>query len=241
MDIPAVKPRALLQETIDLVKAFPIPLLLPLAVLGLIGGAGDNSGNAWSPGGAPMDMIPYYAILGLIGLVVLIVLFLANSFAALMTTKAAFAASMQRRQLDFGAAFAEATPLFVPSIGTFLLWFVLVIVGLVLLVVPGIIVLTGLLPLVAVICAEGTQGVDAIKRAWALTNGHKLDLFVSGLIVGVVSAIASILLSWIPLIGGALSGIVSGVTGAIYLVIGTLAYQHLRREATRQPAVVNLS
>lgn len=234
MDTPAVKPGALLQETYDLVKAHPIALLVPLAILGLIGGLGSGRQTAFSMRGSPMDLIPFAGFLGLLGIVVAIALFLANCFAALMTTKAAFAASLQHRNLDFAAASAEAGPLFVASIGTFLIWLLVVIVGFILLIVPGFIALTGLLPLVAVISAEGTQGVDALKRAWALTTGHKLDLFWSLLIVGLANFVASLILGFIPVIGGALSGIVNGVAFAVYLVIGVLAYQHLRREATHQ-------
>lgn len=242
MDNPALRTGSLLEETWSLVRAHPVSLLLPFVVLGLIGGSGRRGPTyRYAPGTPPLELLPFYAFLGLVGLVVVVLLFLAYVAATLMTTRAAFVATQQNRDLDFGEQHRETRSLFVPTIGTTLLWLLAVVVGFILLIVPGFIVLTALLPWTAVVVAESRSGVDALRRAWDLTRGHRWSLFLTILVMGILSIVASALVGWIPLVGGALSGAVSGAFLAASVALSVLAYEHLRREPTHAAAVVNPS
>ena len=54
-----------------------------------------------------------------------------------------------------------------------------VIIGFILLIVPGIMAAIGLMLYAFVVAEEPTLRVtDVLKKAWAITNGHKMDLFV---------------------------------------------------------------
>jgi uncharacterized membrane protein len=51
-------------------------------------------------------------------------------------------------------------------------------IGFLLLCVPGYIVEFGLWPFAFVIVDQKLGGIDALKKAWAMTTGHKLSIFV---------------------------------------------------------------
>ncbi|MEA3199134.1 MAG: hypothetical protein QOE90_562 [Thermoplasmata archaeon] len=241
-DTPTLRVGALLTETWELVKAHPVTLLLPFALLGLIGGSGRSRGMY----GAPPNMtpanwlayLPFFALLGIVALAILVLLFLAYVIVSLMTTRAALVATRENRELDFGEQWREIQPLFVPTIGTALLWGLAVVVGLILVIVPGLIVITALLPWVTVVVAEGKTGTDALRRAWDLTKGHRWPLFGSWFLVALAGGIGSAILSPLPIVGGALGGIVNGACLAANVALATLAYEHLRQDPSHHAAVV---
>lgn len=64
-------------------------------------------------------------------------------------------------------------------VGTMALMTLFVMLGLMLFVVPGIIVALGLFPLPYVLAEnDELSGMDAIRRAWDISNGHKANYFL---------------------------------------------------------------
>lgn len=239
MENPALRPTALLAETWATIRAHPLPLLLPLVILGLLAGSGSRDrGMRFDPSTPPLEYLPFFALLGMLALAVIVLLFLAYCYATLMTTKAAFAASQQNRDMDLGEAFRESSPLLVAGIGTFLLWALVVIVGFILLVVPGFIALAGLVPAAAVLVAEGQTGTGALRRAWELTKGHKGKLFGALALLFLANIVVDALVGWIPFLGGPIAGAANGAFLAANLVLGVLAYEHLKRDAPHHAGVV---
>ncbi|MBN2068656.1 MAG: hypothetical protein JW739_03375 [Opitutales bacterium] len=76
--------------------------------------------------------------------------------------------------------------------------------GTLLLIIPGIIIGLGLLPANFLVMEEDLGILDTISKAWDMTKGKKMDLFICGLIflacVAVVVAVCMILI-FIPIIG----------------------------------------
>ena len=58
----------------------------------------------------------------------------------------------------------------------------IVVAGMILLVIPGIIASIGLM-FYKEVCADNPEmkAMDIVKKAWQMTNGHKMELFVLGL------------------------------------------------------------
>lgn len=83
---------------------------------------------------------------------------------------------------------------FVPLIITAFVMVVVVGVGLVLLVVPGIIAALGLSFAPYLVLDRGLSAADALRASWQMMDGHKLDLFLLG-----VASMVIALLSAIPL------------------------------------------
>lgn len=88
---------------------------------------------------------------------------------------------------------------FVNAFVAYLLMVIAIMVGMILLIVPGIIAAFGLSQTMYIV-AENPQmsGVDALKKSWALMDGRKMDLFVLGL-----RFFPYILLAMVPVIIGA--------------------------------------
>lgn len=228
----------LLERIVDLARKHPLPLLAPLVLLGLLtaGGNGGPGGDPWgSARGEPWFLFPFFIVLGifvaLVALAILALLVVLNTLAWLVTTSAAHTADAEASP-DLGHAFREAKPRLVPGILTGLLVALILLVGFVLLVVPGIFLAAALSPWASVVLKEGKSGPDAIRRAWDLTDGHRLPLF---LLVGTgfLAAIAAgLVLGWIPIVGDALAGIAAGIALALTAVLGAVVYDRRTRPPT---------
>lgn len=81
---------------------------------------------------------------------------------------------------------------FVPLIITAMAMAVIVTLGLVLLIVPGIMVALGLGFAPYLVLERGLSAADALRASWQMMDGHKMELFllgVAGVFIAVVSAI----------------------------------------------------
>lgn len=106
---------------------------------------------------------------------------------------------------DFGRAF-----------GVYVLNVVLVIIGMVLLVVPGIIAAVGLWPALFLVYDEDQPVVETLRRAWDLTRGYRLQLFILGVVLVLVT------------VSGVIAfGIGVFFTGAFATLVAAAAYEEL--------------
>jgi uncharacterized membrane protein len=97
--------------------------------------------------------------------------------------------------------------------------------GFLLCIVPGVILALGLGLYSFVIVDEGASGVDALKRSWELTLGHKLNLFLVALI-GVLVGVAGLLACGVGLL----------VVGPMGMVAQAWIYARLKGEQPPTPA-----
>lgn len=106
---------------------------------------------------------------------------------------------------EFGRAF-----------GVFTLYTILFVVGLVLLIVPGIYVGVALMPAMFLVLDDRLGVIDTLQKAWAMTDGHRGGVFL-------------VLLTLVGLnLLGLLFFIVGVVfTGAFSLLVGAAMYEEL--------------
>lgn len=94
----------------------------------------------------------------------------------------AFSLKVARGQpVSFGDVFSGGKYFGRMLIGTIGLY-IAAAIGFVLCIVPGYIVMLGLCMFAFLIVDQGMAGIDALKKSWELTNGHKMNLFVFGLL-----------------------------------------------------------
>ncbi len=97
---------------------------------------------------------------------------------------------------------------------------IIIFVGLLLLIVPGIIAALGLLFVTFVVIDRGAGPINALKESWRITNGNKWQLFLFGLVL-----IGLNLLGLLALVIGIL------VTAPITWLAATHAYRTLASQA----------
>ncbi|MEZ4374214.1 MAG: hypothetical protein R3B07_25570 [Polyangiaceae bacterium] len=103
---------------------------------------------------------------------------------------------------------------------------ILILLGMVLLIVPGIILSCGLFVASYFVVDHGEGGIDALKKSWEVTNGHKTNIFVFSLLSGLV-VLAGCFACFVGIFAG--EAVVGVATAIIFL--------RLTGEQTRAPAV----
>ena len=71
---------------------------------------------------------------------------------------------------------------------------IIIFVGLLLLIVPGIIAALGLLFVLYVVIDRGAGPINALKESWRITNGNKWQLFLFGLVLSGLNLVGVLLL-----------------------------------------------
>ncbi len=104
------------------------------------------------------------------------------------------------------------------AIGVYLLTALLIFIGILVFIIPGIILSLGLWPALMLVY-DGRDGVvDVLKEAWDMTNGHKTTLFLLFVVTGIF-----VLAGLIAFVIGIV------VTATIGMIILCLAYEELRK------------
>lgn len=106
---------------------------------------------------------------------------------------------------EFGRAF-----------GVYVLSTIAVIIGLILLVVPGVILAVGLWPAMFLVMDDDLGVVDTLKEAWAMTDGYRLQLFALG-----VALLLFVLAGLLAFVVGVF------FTGAFAALVAAAAYEEL--------------
>jgi len=129
---------------------------------------------------------------------------------------ASFVLKVARGQpVSFGDVFSGGKyfgKMFVAGIG----FFIAVAIGAVLCIVPGYIVALGLSLYSYVVVDQGLSGVDALKKSWEMTKGHKVTLFLMAL------------LSILVVIAGAIACGIGVLLGSMPVLLLANAYAYLR-------------
>lgn len=113
---------------------------------------------------------------------------------------------------DLFAGFSE----FGRALGVYVLYSIAVVIGLILLVVPGIVLAVGLWPALYLILDDDLGVTDTLSKAWDMTKGQRWRLFALGVVLFFFT-----LLGLIALIVGVV------VTGALAAFVSAAAYDEL--------------
>jgi hypothetical protein len=123
---------------------------------------------------------------------------------------------------------------FLPIIGLALAVSVLVILGIILLIVPGLILATVWFVATPACVVEQLGPSDSMRRSFQLTKGHRWKIFGLMLLVGVVSGVISTTMdAALAAIGGSVLVFVgeliwNGIWGAFYAILVVVTYRDLR-------------
>lgn len=139
--------------------------------------------------------------------------------------------SLAGRPVSFGTMFSVGFRRLFPMIAAGIVVGVLVVLGMVLLIVPGVIVGCGLAAVMPVIVAERMGPMDALGRSWSLTSGYKGTIFLTGLVFGLISigiSLVSNVLGLIPILGTIASAVIQLLTVSLSTIWIAVAYHDVR-------------
>jgi hypothetical protein len=136
------------------------------------------------------------------------------------------------QSMTIGAAYRASLGRVLALTGTFLLMGLGIVVGLLLLVIPGIYLALAWMLAMQIVMLEGIAGSSALSRSRQLLRDHMmraLGIFIVAAIVGgVISTVLQLLLSGIPIVRAVANAIAQSVTMAFYTGVGVVLYFDLR-------------
>jgi hypothetical protein len=138
------------------------------------------------------------------------------------------------RPFDIGASVQRGLNRFVPVIGAAICASILVGIGFMLLVVPGLILLTMFFVIVPVCVVEGLGPIKSLGRSSALTKGYRWRIFAIYLVPAIIIAIVAWILERIGLAIAGWAGytlvayVVTAVGSAYQAIVNIMAYHDLR-------------
>jgi hypothetical protein len=135
-------------------------------------------------------------------------------------------------EVTFASALRESLSLILPLVGTSFLSTLVVVAGTLLFILPGVYLFLAFLLLWQVMVLERVFGVAALRRSHELLKGNMGRAFgvvlIGGIVVGVVSAGAELILSLIPFLGP-VGGAVAQAIGSVYTTaISVVLYFDIR-------------
>lgn len=163
----------------------------------------------------------------------------ATAFAVASTTSIVSAAYLGNA-IKPGVALARAGTVIGRLVVVSLLTSISVALGLVVLIVPGMILLAGLvLSAVALVLEPDLGPVEAMSRSWELTRGFRwkvfvtifvayLFLFIPTFVVGLLSAIVALVGAWPVMLTAVLAGVLQIFAVPFLYVVVTVLYYDLR-------------
>jgi hypothetical protein len=132
---------------------------------------------------------------------------------------------MRGRPFELGAAFGVAFSRFFPVLGATICFGFAIMLGSILLVVPGMMVLAACYVALPACVMEGLGPFESLSRSTALTKGHRWKVFGIFVVIVVVSAVIGGLLGVVSMaIGGPVAAmVVNFVWNAFYAAYNSVA------------------
>lgn len=109
-----------------------------------------------------------------------------------VATKYMFVRAQNNDKISVGAALKRGLKRFFPALGAFILTGLVVLIGLIALIAPGIYLLIRLIHVHSIVANENVGPIQAMKRSFALTRGRFFDVvgaITIGIVIGALSQI----------------------------------------------------
>lgn len=197
----------LAKKSIDLVRKF-LPLFALVWVIDLLGSIKPAEepdlgaeGAMWSEA---LNVGPG-ALAAMLGgaLIVFVILAFIYLFVSLMRLSLELRVSRSKTP-KVNELVADAQKHFFPFVGVVILSAIIVLAGLVALILPGLYLLVRIIFAPYLLIDRNLGPTEAIKASWRMTDGRFGAAAGPLLVIIAVSIIATILLGWIPVVGGLL-------------------------------------
>lgn len=137
------------------------------------------------------------------------------------------------RTPTIGETYSYAFSRFVPLLGAILLVGLGVILGFILLIIPGIILIVRWYFASAAVVLEDAGATDAMRRSWRLTSGHFWKVLGTLVVAGIIAGVAALIISLPFAFGPAASRTVGDILASVIVqpfssLVALLLYFDLR-------------
>jgi hypothetical protein len=136
------------------------------------------------------------------------------------------------RSVTFGGALRFAISIVLPLLGTWILATIIVMVGFVLLIVPGVILGLMFALLTPIMVTENVFGLTAMERSWNLMKGNMLRalglFFVTGILSTALTAGVDLVAGFVPYVGSIVAAVVQGAANAFGTAALVVLYFDIR-------------
>jgi hypothetical protein len=135
------------------------------------------------------------------------------------------------RPVRIGGMFSSGFGRILPLVGAMIVVAVSVMLGLALLIVPGVVLACGFSAVFAVVVAERKGPIAAMGRSWELTRGHRGTYFLAMLVLVLLllgMGMVAGLLNAIPILGPLAGMFVQILFGSLGTLLPAVAYHDLR-------------
>jgi hypothetical protein len=139
----------------------------------------------------------------------------------------------------FGVMLSVGFGRLLPLVGAGIIAGFLILLGTAALIVPGIVIGCALIATVPVVVAERLGPIEAIRRSWSLTRGHRGAIFLAGLGISLISFginVVGTMLERIPVLGIIASLVLHVLTASLGTVMPAVAYHDIRTRKEGTPA-----
>jgi hypothetical protein len=141
--------------------------------------------------------------------------------------------TLEGRPVRFGVMLSAGFRRLVPMLGAVLLAGLLVWLGLLLALVPGVILACGFAAVSPLVVVERVGPIAAMKRSWQLTRGRRRTLFFTALVMALAAvglSLAGVVLQRLPVVGLVTSLALNLAIASLFTVWPAVAYHDLRVE-----------
>lgn len=217
-------PSTLLKESFDFYKHH-YQILLTIAIIpAIITAIGSYlSYSSIGPlGYNPYSVSPLGGLFSLLGVITSI-------FAAIALVRISFNPTMYKNALD---ALKASSSLFFPYLWVSILSGVIIVLGFIALIIPGVIFMVWFCFSGFILINEGTRGIPALKTSKKYVEGHFMDVFVRLLVLILVMILVSIVIGMVTgaLFYGSLHYAMSDLLSALVMPFAVIYLSYLYRD-----------
>lgn len=216
------------------VPSIAVMVIMFVVSLILIGGGMASMGLMSGGMRLPGAMMPAFGAMMIGAFLVGIIAMILELFAHGMTV------GMAKEAIDTGSTSLSnginiAVSRFVPLLIAAIVVGIIVTIGLLLLIIPGLIAAFLFMFTFVAIVVDNMGAVEAMKKSFEVIKSQLSDaiiLFITLIVVGVIFTIANMILNVIPLLGQLLGMILMGIFGGYISVVIVMAYRELTAPVT---------
>lgn len=164
---------------------------------------------------------------GFIGLLFLVILFAVMIIAASWTSASMlFAVKERQRKIEIKESLSLGWKFTVSFFWISILNAIVVGIGFILFVIPGIILAIWLCFSTYILIWENVKGIEALKRSKNLVSGYWWPVFWRFLGAGIIMAVLNMILNFIPLVGIL---VIAFVIAPVFMIYSALVYEEIKK------------